>query len=273
MSYLYPAHPVAEGFTPVVAAPQSDLRFLAMGRLLLSAEGATYATHTRADEMVLDVLGGICELKLEGQWGRARYGGVGQRANPFAGPPGMVYIPRDTDVTITCLGAPLSAVIVRAPSRRDTAPALVSAGDVPSEAFGRDNWQRCVYPCIGVNVDADRIVMGETHVPSGNWGSYPPHKHDQDKPPEVISEEIYHFLIDPPHGFGVQSLWTAPGDAQPISDAYLLRNGDTVAIPRGYHPTAVAPGFRMITVWAFAGESRGWGTWVADPTYAGLLAV
>jgi 5-deoxy-glucuronate isomerase len=221
--------------------------------------------------MALDVLSGACTLTLEGEWGSVWYEKVGQRDSPFAGPPSMVYVPRDTDLTITCLASPLSAVVVRAPSRRDTAPVLINAGDVPFESFGRGNWQRDVYPCIGPNVDADRIMMGETHLPSGNWGSYPPHKHDQDKPPEMVSEEIYHFLINPPHGFGMQALWTAPGASQPINDAYLLRNGDTVVIPCGYHPTVVAPGFRMITVWAYAGEARVWGSWAVDPTYVELL--
>ena len=271
MDYRYAAQPVAEGFTPIVAAPQSGLHLLGMGRLRLSVEGAVYKTHTREDEMALDVLSGACTLALEGEWGSVRYERVGQRSTPFAGPPSVVYVPRGTHVTITCLVSPLSAVVVRAPSRRETVPVLIDAEDVPVESFGRDNWQRDVYPSIGVNVDADRIMMGETHSPSGNWASYPPHKHDQNRPPERISEEIYHFLIDPPHGFGMQGLWTAPGASDPIEGACLLRNGDTVAIPRGYHPTVVAPGFRMVTVWAYAGEERVWGSWAGDPTYVELL--
>ncbi len=271
MCYLCPAKTLVEGPTLIIAAPQSELRYLALERLLLSTKGATYVAHTQTHEMVIDLLGGVCALTLKGERGDTRYEKVGQRANPFSGPPTMVYIPRNTEVAIKCLISPLNAVIVRAPSRQDNAPMLIKAKDTTRQSFGRDNWKRDVYPCIGLNVNADRIMMGETHTPSGNWSSFPPHKHDQDKPPEVISEEIYHFLITPPHGFAMQYLWTAPGTPQPINEVYPLHNGDTVAIPRGYHPTVVAPGFRMVTVWAFAGESRSWGGWAVDPTFAELL--
>ncbi len=273
MSYFYPAPPLNDGYTPVVAAPQSGLRFLALGRLHLEAVGGQYAASTGAEEMVIDVLGGRGMVALEGAWGAVRYADVGQRPDAFAGPPEMVYVPPRTRVTITALAAPLSAVIVRAPARRETSAARVHPADVPGQVYGRRNWQRTVYLAIGLNVDADRIVMGETHTPPGNWSSYPPHKHDRDNPPaEVASEEIYHFLIDPPHGFGLQYLWTAPGDPHPIHEAYPLHNGDTVTIPRGYHPVVVAPGFRMVTVWAFAGQERRWGAWAPLQAIANRLA-
>ena len=272
MDYHYPAPRSPEGFSSVVAAPQSDLRWLGLGRLSLGAEGACYSSHSQGDEMGIDILGGVCQVSLKGSWGEARYPQVGQRADPFSGPPSMVYVPRGTEVTITCLSAPLSAALVRAPSRRETAPRLIPADKAPFEAFGRDNWQRGVYLSIGPEVDADRIVMGETHTPSGNWSSYPPHKHDTDTAHERACEEIYHFLFDPSHGFGLQYLWTAPGHPEPpIQAAYPLHNGDTVAIPRGYHPTVVAPGCRMITVWAYAGENRGWRHWTPEPALERLL--
>jgi 5-deoxy-glucuronate isomerase len=243
-----------------------------MGRLFLPEAGTTHTFHTQGHEAVIDILSGKCSVMLESQTRSATYEMIGRRPSPFDGAPTMVYIPRNTDVTITCVGALLHAVLVSAPSRSDTDPALITPEDVAVEPFGRDNWQRSVYPCIGLNVQADRIMMGETHTPSGNWSSYPPHKHDEDNPPdEVVSEEIYHFLIDPPHGFGMQHLWTAPGHPQSINEAYPLRNGDTVAIPRGYHPTVVAPGFRMVTVWAYAGDERSWGGWAPDSTFAELL--
>jgi 5-deoxy-glucuronate isomerase len=243
-----------------------------MGRLFLPRAGATHILHTQDQETVIDVLSGTCAMTLARSTERSAYEVVGQRSSPFDGPPTMVYIPRGMDVTITCTAAPLHAVLVSVPSRSDTAPALITPEDVSAAPFGRNNWQRSVYPSVGLDVQADRIMMGETHTPSGNWSSYPPHKHDEDNPPEeVLSEEIYHFLIDPPHGFGMQRLWTAPGHPEPINEAYPLRDGDTVAIPRGYHPTVVAPGFRMVTVWAYAGDERSWGGWAPDSTFAELL--
>jgi len=46
----------------------------------------------------------------------------------------------------------------------------------------------------------------EVYTPSGNWSSYPPHKHDVHNPPgEVDLEEIYYYYrIDRPEGFAIQ---------------------------------------------------------------------
>jgi 5-deoxy-glucuronate isomerase len=270
--YHYPAQPSTHGLARVVGPPQSALRWLALDRLILETEGDQCAVSTGPDEAGIDVCSGTAEVALRGEWGKVTYPSVGQRSSPFAGVPSMVYIPRNTELIITSLAGPLTALLVRSPSRRDTLPCLIGPDQVVTEAFGRDNWQRQVHVCIGMNVDADRIVMGETHTPSGNWSSYPPHKHDIDSGSERAAEEIYHFRIDPPHGFGMQYLWTAPGHPElPIHEAYSLRDGDTVAIPRGYHPTVVAPGFRLVTVWAFAGEARSWRCWSVEPRYGELL--
>ena len=41
---------------------------------------------------------------------------------------------------------------------------------------------------------ADRLLVCEVFTPAGNWSSYPPHKHDVDRPPgEVKLEEIYYY--------------------------------------------------------------------------------
>jgi 5-deoxy-glucuronate isomerase len=269
MSYLYRAQPEAYGTTSIVSPPQSGLTLLKMARLLLRAD---HSLHTGPHEMVLDVLSGTCTLTLERSGRVTRFEAVGQRVNPFTGPPDMVYVPPETTVSIQLVSSQLTAVMVYAPCRRPAEPVFVRGESSPCESYGQGNWQRVVYPSIGLNVDAERILMGETHTPSGNWSSYPPHKHDQNRPPaEVISEEIYHFLIDPPYGFGLQYLWTAPGDPAPFEEAYPVHNGDTVVIPRGYHPVVVAPGFRMVTVWAFAGEERRWGAWAPLAGFADLL--
>ena len=45
---------------------------------------------------------------------------------------------------------------------------------------------------------------------SGNWSSYPPHKHDVHNPPgEVDLEEFYYYQIDRPEGFAIQKVYTA----------------------------------------------------------------
>ena len=45
-------------------------------------------------------------------------------------------------------------------------------------------------------LDADSIIACEVVTPAGNWSSYPPHKHDEERPGvETELEEIYYFEV------------------------------------------------------------------------------
>ncbi len=62
------------------------------------------------------------------------------------------------------------------------------------------------------------FIVGETINPPGNWSSYPPHKHDEHRPPhEVQLEEVYYFKFDPPGGFGVQLRYDEQGRRRAVS--------------------------------------------------------
>jgi 5-deoxy-glucuronate isomerase len=103
-------------------------------------------------------------------------------------------------------------------------------------------------------VPAKKLLVGETYNIPGGWSSYPPHKHDVYSPgEEVCLEEIYHFRIDPPQGFGFQRIYSPERD---LDEAYSIENGDTVIIPCGYHPVAAAPGYTLYYLWGLAGEKR-----------------
>ncbi len=238
----------------------------------MGSKGGVCHFSTGKDEVGLDLLHGAYRLSLAGPWGECVYEIVRRSPGPVGSGPNITYIPRSTEATLTCLQGPLHAVMAGAESRQDFMPRQIDAtGSIP-ESFGSGNMQRLVYPALGLDVDADRLMMGETHVPSGHWSSFPPHKHDADLPPESDSEEIYHFHIEPLFGVGIQLLWTPEPDCgSGLNEAFLLHTGDTVVIPRGYHPNAVAPGCRMVTVWAYAGDRRTWGEWVADPQFSQLL--
>jgi 5-deoxy-glucuronate isomerase len=271
MGYHFGPPEAGYGLRSILAPPQGDLRYLSVWRLFLQSKGDAEVFESAGSEYGLDILAGACSVEVEGASGSTTFARAGNRTRPVDGPPTMIYIPRSYKVAITALSEELTALLVSAPSRRVTVPHLISGNDVLEETYGRDNWHRRVYPSIGPSVDADRLVMGETHTPSGNWSSYPPHKHDEDRLPEIATEEIYTFYFEPPYGFGVQLLWSPATDPRAgLNEAYIVRNGDTVAIPRGYHPNAVAPGCNMVTVWAYAGEQRSWGAWAEEKRFAAL---
>jgi 5-deoxy-glucuronate isomerase len=272
MTYHIPAPPDRNGITLLVPPGEAGLQWMNLKRIQLDSPSDSCEFSTAGDEVGLDLLAGACSIELAGPWGERKYQAVRRTPGPLGSGPNITYIPRSTHVTLTCLEAPLHAVMAGAQSRQDFPPRQIDATAASPETFGSGSMQRRVYPALGLEIEADRLVMGETHVPTGHWSSFPPHKHDEDRPPESISEEIYHFYIEPAFGVGVQLLWTADSSSGPgLNEAFLLHTGDTVVIPRGYHPNAVAPGCRMVTVWAYAGDRRTWGEWVTDPLFSQLL--
>jgi 5-deoxy-glucuronate isomerase len=102
------------------------------------------------------------------------------------------------------------------------------------------------------SVPAQRLLIGETYNPPGLWSSYPPHKHDVQQPPqETKLEEVYHFRLNPPQGFGLQRVY---GDG--FDECYTAQDRDTVVITKGYHPVVGAPGYQLYYLWILAGEER-----------------
>jgi len=97
---------------------------------------------------------------------------------------------------------------------------------------------------------ARRLMVGDTFNPPGHWSSFPPHKHDG-RDGEPALEEVYHFRLDPPEGFGIQRLYDAGENA-----LFSVEDGDCVLIPRGYHPVAAPPGYRLYYLWVLAGTER-----------------
>ena len=99
--------------------------------------------------------------------------------------------------------------------------------------------------------DSEHFYIGEGLIPSGNWSGYPPHRHDFDNLPEEIDmEETYFYRFDPAQGFGIQKVYQPDGS---IDETYTVKNNDTVAIAKGYHPLCGAPGYQMYYLWTMAG--------------------
>ena len=80
-------------------------------------------------------------------------------------------------------------------------------------------------------------------------------------PTEGFAEEIYYYEYDKPTGYGIQQVYTAD---RAIDEAYPVRNGDIVEIPKGYHPCCVAPGYTGYLLWMMSCDNRGF-FMTADP--------
>jgi 5-deoxy-glucuronate isomerase len=116
---------------------------------------------------------------------------------------------------------------------------------------------------IGKNVQAGRLLAGLTISEPGNWTSWPPHEHG------AMLEEMYVYTHMPPPGFGIQFVYT---DTKEPELATIVRDGDAVLMPRGYHPNVAAPGHRIGFLWAMAAhreqEDRQFGVVNVQPEFS-----
>ncbi len=250
------------------------LRFLDFARLNLQ-QGERYFGGTGDREYALDVFSGAASITVEDAMGKSYlFNPVGGRPDVFSGAPMMVYVPPRSSYEITAVTGKLDAGIFSAPSQVTVPPALLHGSDIVRRQVGRGNWQRTVYSALGESVPAERLLAGETLNPPGNWSSYPPHKHDRSNPPlEAVLEEIYFFRVKPAQGYGFIWTYTAPDDPDSFSSVFVVEDGDTVLLPKGYHPVVAAPGYELHYTWVLAGEERRYGAWADDPRHAWVKAL
>jgi len=258
-----------KGYTCIVSPENSELKYIEFGRLFLPEKEENYTGETKSYEVVLTIFGGKCSVRVITATQEISYNSIGYRRDVFSGKPTMIYLPPNVKYSITA-ETPVEIGVSKAPSSSTSPPILVKPEDVVENNVGAWNWRRKVYTSIGENVKAQRLLVGETLNPPGNWSSYPPHKHDRKGPDEVPLEEVYFFKVKPPHGFGLQRIYTSPEDEEPFDEIFLVRNDDLVVIPRGYHPVVAAPGYKLYYLWVLAGEERRYGAWSDDPSHRWL---
>lgn len=217
------------------------------------------------DEICLVPLGGAASVESGGEtWTIERPGSV------FSSKPTALYLPRHSSLTIT---ATTDCEIAIAGSRatKDFPARLIRPDDIEVEIRGAGNAARQVNHIIQPEFEADTLLVVEVFTPSGNWSSYPPHKHDvSNMPDEADLEEIYYYRIDPPEGFGLQRLYTADGS---FDNAWVIKDGDLLMVPEGFHAFAVAHGYTGYYLNVLAGNETARTMQPADdPAFAWVRA-
>jgi 5-deoxy-glucuronate isomerase len=96
---------------------------------------------------------------------------------------------------------------------------------------------------IAKNVEAGRLVAGFTHSDPGNWTSWPPHEHAK------MLEEMYVYFDMPEPAYGIQLVYSNMEYPELVT---VVREGDAVLMPSGYHPNVSVPGHRIAFLWAMA---------------------
>jgi len=264
------AQPVGNGGIHRDVVPAGVLRFLEFALLALS-EGEAYSGSTGDRECALDVFSGIASIEVEGGGFKETFPKVGKRSNVFSGPPCVLYLPPQCGFHVRAASQTFRAGLFSSPARRPGQPSLIEGSSVVTKQVGQASFERTVYTAIGEDLPAERLLAGETLNAPGCWSSFPPHKHDRSNPPrEAQLEEVYYFQIQPANGFGFIWTYTAEDDADGFNNVFVVENGDTVLLPKGYHPVVAAPGCQLHYTWVLAGEERRYGAWAEDPKYAAL---
>jgi len=244
---LIRAQPARPGYTHMVGPQDSELSLIHFGLLRLS-EGACFGLAQDGLETVLVILGGRCDVEAEG----CKWESIGSRGDVFGGKPTAVYVPPGESVTVKGRGE-LEIAVCAAPAEGGGETRLITPEQVGVRRVGEGTFLREIYDiAVAENVAAERLLVGETYNLPGLWSSYPPHKHDVHAPPQESKlEEVYHFRVNPPQGFGMQRIYGEGGD-----ESYAVQDRDTVTIARGFHPVAAAPGYQLYYLWVLAGEER-----------------
>ncbi|MCA9583417.1 MAG: 5-deoxy-glucuronate isomerase, partial [Myxococcales bacterium] len=218
-------------------------------------KGHKWSTETGDCEAVLVIFGGTCALRSNrGEWER-----VGRRASVFEGMPWSLYLPRHSTLEVEALTDRLEFAYAWVPTDEDHPAKLIRPEDAIVQVRGGHNNTRQINDIIPPGFDCHRLVCVEVFTPSGNWSSYPPHKHDEHRTApdgtvvEADLEEFYCYRFARPEGWALQRIYTDNGD----TDATVVaRDGDVVLVPGGYHPVSTGYGYDCYYLNFLAGSAQ-----------------
>jgi len=209
--------------------------------------GDTWAENTWDMEYAIVLLGGNFSVESS----RGRWKTVNGRTDVFSGLAHALYLPRNTEFTLTADSDRLDIACGTCATDQDHPARLVTPEDVHGmgiEIRGGDNATRQINSILPPGSACHRLVCVEVYTPPGNWSSFPAHKHDERKLDdsgrvlEACLEETYFYKIDKPQGFAIQRVYN---DDKTMDELALARNNDVVLVPSGYHPVAAGPGYSV----------------------------
>lgn len=253
-----------KGRRTAVAPGSTAARYLHYGRITLDAADAPESFNSEEHEIGLICLKGAATVTT---------GGESFQLEQYD----AVYVPRESDIEVKPGPSGCDLAEVSAPVAKRYPVKFVSYKEVRNNPrlhliAGKPPAERDLNVLIGANVEAGRIMAGVTFSTPGNWTSWPPHEHSK------LLEEAYLFIDMPAPSFGVQFVYTDPNKPELVQ---VVREGDCVLMPQGYHPNVAAPGGQINFLWMMAaikeGEDRLYGVVNVQPEYAaggsGLEAV
>lgn len=224
-----------KGRTRTVSPGKTSAKHLHYGRIILDADDAPVSFETGGHETGFIVLGGSASIVAGGKtYEMGRYDSL--------------YTPRDTGIGVRAGASGCDVAEISAPVDKTYPIQFVPFADVQKDPglhfkAGGPAAERTLNVLFGKNIQAGRIMAGVTFSAPGNWTSWPPHEH------AALAEEAYLYIDMPAPSFGLQMVYT---DKTTPELAVVVREGDVVLMPKGYHPNVAAPGGSINFLWMMA---------------------
>ena len=233
----------SEGIYQEVLAKEAGWQYLNFNARILK-EKDVWKGYTGENEYGIILLSGNYSVKTnKGSWKTVK-----GRSNVFSGIAYTLYLSRHTEFEITAESELLDIACGWCETDEDHPAQFKTPGQAAIEIRGGDNATRQINSLIQPGFGCQRLVSVEVYTPSGNWSSFPAHKHDErrlDEKGNVLEarlEETYFYKTDKPQGYAIQQVYTYDRSLDEIA---VARNNDLVMVPRGYHPVAAGHGYNI----------------------------
>ncbi len=217
------------------------------------APGDVAAEVTGDREVILVLVEGKAQVTAAGtDWGI-----LGARMDVFEKtPPHCLYLPDGSDWRAKAV-TPCTLAVCSAPGKGGHAARRLGPAGIELTPRGQGANRRYINNIAMEGLDvADSLLVTEVFTPSGNWSSYPSHRHDEDDFPRMTYlEETYYMRLNPPQGFGIQRVYTEDGS---LDETMAVKNHDVTLVPKGHHPCGVPHGYEMYYLNVMAGPVRKW---------------
>lgn len=221
----------------------------------LMRKGETWQAETGDYEYAIILLSGNFSVESDkGSWATTN-----GRSSVFKGIAHTLYLPRHSSFTLTATSEVLDIAYGWVLASRDFPARFKGPEEAAIEIRGGDNATRQINSLVEPGFACDRIVAVEVYTPSGNWSSFPAHKHDVRKTDaqgnllEACLEETYFYKIEKPEGFAVQQVYT---DDRSLDEIMRVKTNDVVLVPKGYHPVVAEPGYHCYYLNFLAGSDQ-----------------
>ncbi len=177
----------------------------------LMRKGETWKGNTCENEYGIILLSGNYSITTD----KGNRQTVNGRKDVFSGIAHTLYLPRHTSFLLTAESDVLDIAAGWCLVNEDKPAKFKTPEEAAIEIRGGDNATRQINSLIEPGFGSSKLVVVEVYTPSGNWSSFPAHKHDERKVDaegnliEACLEEFYFYKIDKETGYAIQQVYTS----------------------------------------------------------------